>query len=108
MNFNESKKEMMNENMIYLENETSSAGEMPRGDMNQSIIGTGSQMSEAAGEMPLGTMIDSPVGFSGQTSSAGEMPRGDMNQSTSNDSLAENQLKTIDLSGSWKLQLTIN
>ena len=54
---------IMNENMIYLENEMSSGGEMPRGDMNQNV---------------------------------------------SNYSSAENQLKTIDLSGLWKLQLTIN
>lgn len=83
-------------------------GEMPTGSMTDGPATMGAQLPSAAGEMPVGAMMDIPAGSTNQMPTGGEMPTGSMHQAAANTANAAGQTNPFELSGSWKLQITVN
>ena len=82
---------------------------MPQGKMNgEATDNFSGQMPLEGGEMPFGSMTENGgTAFLGaqEPLTEDEMPIGDMNEEGATLDSAQDKLKTIDIPGSWKLQL---
>ncbi len=86
-------------------------GEMPRGNMTESNDNFSDQLSPSnmgGNEMPPGKMTDSnQVSGSVQAlSDVNEMPLGNMNGDAAAGNAEQDKAKTIEIPGTWKLQMT--
>ncbi len=89
------------------------AGEMPLLNMNEELAEGSADYKPVGGasEMPLLSMSEELAGSSKDykpVDGAGEMPLIGINQNSSNNFPELNQAKNIDLTGTWKLQITID
>lgn len=101
----------MNDNPQNFSGEMPASGnEMPLGNMNDMQDNSSTQMSSSNSEMPIGNMGNGMQSTSVESQidihTHEEMPTGGMNDESAAIKAEKNNLKTIDIPGSWKLQLT--